>query len=175
MIASSPFLLVFRFVHIITGALWFGSVFLFALFVGPSAAKVGPAAGPLMHVLVKERKAAKVIKWLAIVAVSAGWIMWLYHANQAGLSTWWDWTEAKVLLLGGILATIAMFEGLHGVGNNVEKMVDIGDGIAASGGPPTPEQGAEMQRLGAAIQKASKIDLALLFFAVACMATARYW
>jgi len=88
LIASSPFLLVFRFVHIITGALWFGSVFLFALFVGPSAAKVGPAAGPLMHVLVKERKAAKVIKWLAIFAVSAGWIMWLYHANQAGLSTW---------------------------------------------------------------------------------------
>ena len=49
------------------------------------------------------------------------------------------------------------------------------DGIAASGGPPTPEQGAEIQRLGAAIEKASKIDLLLLFLAVACMATARYW
>ena len=61
------------------------------------------------------------------------------------------------------------------VGSNVEKLVDLGDGIAASGGPPTPEQGAEIQRLGAAIEKASKIDLLLLFLAVACMATARYW
>ena len=34
---------------------------------------------------------------------------------------------------------------------------------------------AETQRLGAAIEKSSKIDLLLLFLAVACMATARYW
>ena len=175
MIASSPFLLVFRFVHIITGALWFGSAFLFALFIGPAAAKVGPAAQPLMHVAIKERKTATVINWLAITAVSAGWIMWLYHANRAGLSAWFDLTEAKVLLVGGIFATVALFEGFHGVGHNVEKLVDLGDGVAASGGPPTPEQGAEIQRLGAAIEKASKIDLLLLFLAVACMATARYW
>ncbi len=128
-----------------------------------------------MHVAVKERKVAKVITGLAITAVSAGWIMWLYHANQAGLQAWWDLTEAKVLLLGGVLATIAMFEGLHGVGNNVEKLVDLGDEVAGSGGPPSPEQAAVMQRLGAAIERSSKIDLALLFLAVACMATARYW
>jgi uncharacterized membrane protein len=175
MIASSPFLLVFRFIHIIAGALWFGSAFLFALFIGPAAAKVGPASQPLMHVAIKERKAATVITSLAIIAVSAGWIMWLYHANRAGLSAWWDLTEAKVLLLGGILATIAMFEGLHGIGRNIEKLVDLGDGVAASGGPPSPEQGAEMQRLGMAIEKASKIDLLLLVLAEACMATARYW
>ena len=128
-----------------------------------------------MHVAIKERKAAKWITALSITAVTAGWILWLYHANRAGLSVWWDLTEAKVLLLGGILATVAMFEGIHGVGNNVETMVELGDEIAASGGPPSPKQGAEMQRLGAAIQKAGKIDLALLFVAVACMATARYW
>lgn len=175
MLASSTFFLVFRFVHIIAGALWFGSAFLFSLFLGPAAAKVGPASAPVMHVAVKERKVAKVITGLAITAVSAGWIMWLYHANQAGLQAWWDLTEAKVLLLGGVLATIAMFEGLHGVGNNVEKLVDLGDEVAGSGGPPSPEQAAVMQRLGAAIERSSKIDLVLLFLAVACMATARYW
>jgi uncharacterized membrane protein len=175
MVASSPFFLVFRSIHIIAGALWFGSAFLFALFIGPAAAKVGPASQPLMHVAIKERKAATVITSLAITAVAAGWIMWLYHANQAGLSAWWDLTEAKVLLLGGVLATIAMFEGLHGIGKNIEKLVSLGDAVAASGGPPSPEQGAEMGRLGAAIEKASKIDLLLLILAVACMATARYW
>ena len=175
MIASSPFFLVFRFIHIISGALWFGSAFLFALFVGPAAAKVGPASVPLMHVAVKERKVPQVITGLAITAVVAGWIMWLYHANQAGLSTWWDLTEAKVLLLGGLLATVAMFEGMHGIGHNVVKLVDLGDAVVDSGAPPSPEQMAETRRLGAAIEKASKIDLLLLFLAVACMATARYW
>ncbi len=148
MLASSTFFLVFRFVHIIAGALWFGSAFLFSLFVGPAAAKVGPASVPVMHVAVKERKVTTTITGLAITAVSAGWIMWLYHANQAGLQAWWDLTEAKVLLLGGVLATIAMFEGLHGVGNNVEKLVDLGDEVAASGGPPSPEQAAETRAAG---------------------------
>jgi hypothetical protein len=68
-----------------------------------------------------------------------------------------------------------MFEGWHGIGNNVEKLVDLGDAVAASGAAPSPEQMAETQRLGSAIEKASKIDLLLLFLAVACMATARYW
>jgi uncharacterized membrane protein len=175
MLATSPFMLVFRFIHIIAGAAWFGSAYLFSLFVGPAAAKVGPAAGSLMHVAVKERKVAKVIVGLSITAVTAGWILWLYHANQAGLSEWWSLTEAKVLLFGGILATIAMFEGMHGIGANIEKAVDLGDLIAASGAPPSPEQGAELERLGAAIEKASKIDLLLLFLAVTAMATARYW
>jgi uncharacterized membrane protein len=175
MLASSGFFLVFRPIHIIAGALWFGSAFLFALFIGPAAQKVGPSAGPLLHVAIKERKAAKWITGLAITAVTFGWLMWLYHAWDVGLSTWWDLTEAKVLFLGGVLGTIAMFEGYHGVGRNVEKMVDLGDEIAASGGPPTPEQGATMQRIGAALKSHSQIDLLLITLTVICMATARYW
>jgi uncharacterized membrane protein len=167
--------LVLRPIHILAGALWFGSAFMFSVFIGPSAAKVGPAAGPLLHVAIKERKASKWIARLAMIAVTAGWIMWAYHAWDAGLSLWWDTTEAKVLLVGGVLATIAMIEGLVGVGHNVEKMVDLGDQLAAAGGPPSPEQGAEMQRLGAAIAKHSKQDLVLLALAVLAMSTARYW
>jgi hypothetical protein len=54
-------MIVFRFLHIVAGVLWVGSAFLFVGFIGPSAAEVGPAAGPLLHAAVKERKVAKVI------------------------------------------------------------------------------------------------------------------
>ena len=54
-------------------------------------------------------------------------------------------------------------------------MVHLGDGVVARGGPPTPEEGAEMGRLQAAIKRASQIDLVLLVIAVSAMATARYW
>jgi hypothetical protein len=174
-VAESWFFLLFRPIHIITGALWFGSAFLFALFIGPAAAKVGPSAGPLLHVAIKERRAAAWITRLAVASVAAGWLMWLYHAQQTGLAAWWDFTEAKVLLLGGVIATVAMFEGWHGVGRNVERMVDVGDEMAAAGGPPPPERVAEMERIGAAIKKHSQIDLLLITLAVICMATARYW
>jgi uncharacterized membrane protein len=35
MIATSAFMLVFRFFHIVSGALWVGSAFIFVGFIGP--------------------------------------------------------------------------------------------------------------------------------------------
>jgi hypothetical protein len=80
-----------------------------------------------------------------------------------------------VLTIGAVLATIAAFLGALGVGRNVERLVDMSDTVAASGGPPTPEQQARIEHLGGEIEKHGKIDLVLLLLAVACMAMARSW
>ena len=170
-----PLMIVLRLFHIVGGALWFGSAFLFAGFVGPAAAETAPASGVVMSAVVKKRRVAEVIKWLAITTVIAGWAIWLKFAWSAGVDVWVTSTYGLVLTIGGVLATLAAYFGITGIGNNVEKLVSIGDEVAASGGPPTPEQGAEMARLGAEIQRHGKIDLALLFLAVAAMATAQYW
>ena len=130
MLAANLFMIVFRLLHIVAGVLWVGSAFLFVGFIGPSAAEVGPAAGPILHAAVKKRKVPKVITGLGITTV---------------------------------------------VGRNVERLVDMSDTVAASGGPPTPEQQARIEHLGGEIEKHGKIDLVLLLLAVACMATARYW
>ena len=176
MVAANSFMIVFRLLHIVAGVLWVGSAFLFVGFVGPSAAEVGPAAGPLLHVAVKKRKVAKVITGLGITTVVAGWILWLRDLNDFGsLSDWLGSHFGFVLTIGAVLATIAAFLGAFGVGRNVERLVDVGDAVAASGGPPTPEQQAMIEHLGAEIEKHGKIDLVLLVLAVACMATARYW
>jgi hypothetical protein len=169
-------MLVLRFVHVVAGALWFGSSFLFAGFVGPTAAELGPKAGPVMSALIKKRRAATVIAALAITTVVVGWALWL--KNAFGYPSVLDWVTSSfglVLTVGGVLATFAAYFGITGIGNNVEKLVEIGDEVAASGGPPTPEQGERMAHLGAEIQKHSRIDLVLLFLAVTAMATARYW
>ena len=169
-------MLVLRFFHVVAGALWFGSAFLFAGFVGPTAAELGPKAGPVMSGLVTKRRATKVIAGLAITTVAVGWALWL--KNAVAYPSVVDWVTSSfglVLTIGGVLATVAAYFGITGIGNNVEKLVDIGDEVAASGGPPTPEQGAQMAHLGAEVQKHSRIDLVLLFLAVTAMATARYW
>ena len=176
MVAVFPFMLVFRFLHILAGVLWVGSAFLFVGFVGPSAAEVGPSAGPLLHAAVKKRKAAKVITGLGATTVVAGWILWIRDITQyASLGDWLSTRFGLVLTIGGILATIAAIEGFLGVGRNVERIVDVGDSIATAGGPPSPEQQAEIGRLGAELEKSGKIDLVLLLLAVTAMATARYW
>ena len=169
-------MLVFRLLHIVAGVLWVGAAFLFVGFIGPSAAEVGPSAGPLLHAVVKKRKVAKVITGLSIVTVVAGWVMWFRNLDQFGsLGDWLGTNFGLVLTIGGVLATVAAVEGSLGVGRNVERLVDLSDEIAASGGPPSPEQQSQIQRVGAEIEKFGKIDLVLLLLAVAAMATARYW
>ena len=169
-------MIVLRLLHIVAGVLWVGSSFLFVGFIGPSAAEVGPSAGPLLHAVVKKRKVAKAITGLSTVTVLAGWVMWFRNLDQFGsIGDWLGTNFGLVLTVGGVIATVAAIEGSLGVGRNVERLVDLSDEVAASGGPPSPEQQSQIQRIGAEIEKFGKIDLVLLLLAVAAMATARYW
>jgi uncharacterized membrane protein len=174
---TEPFMLVFRFLHIVAGAAWLGSAFLFVGIIGPSAAEVGPAALPLMTVAVRKRKVHKVITYLGMTAVTAGWVMWFKHLSSYdwSLSEWVGTTFGLVLTIGGLIATATFFVGYLGVGRNVERLVDLGNQIHDAGGPPTPEQGAEMEKIQAGLEKFGKIDLLLLLLAITAMSTARYW
>ena len=170
------FMLVFRFLHIVAGVLWVGSAFLFVGFIGPSAAEVGRSSGPLLHAAVKGRKVAKVITGLGIVTVLAGWVMWLRNMDQyPSVGDWVGSDFGLGLTIGGVLATTSLILGYLGVGRNVERLVDLMDDVAASGGPPSPERQSQLQRVGTELEKFGKIDLVLLLLAVTAMATARYW
>ena len=174
--ATAPFMLIFRFFHILAGVLWVGSAFLFVAFIGPSAAEVGPSAGPLLTAAVKKRKAARVITGLGFTNVIAGWVLWLKNMSLYGsVGTWVTSRFGLVITIGGALATVAAFVGYLGVGRGVEELVDVGNEVAASGDMPTADQQARIDRLSAALETHGKIDLALLLLAVTAMATARYW
>jgi small-conductance mechanosensitive channel len=176
MVAIMPFMLVFRFLHIAAGALWLGRRSCSSGYIGPSAAEVGPAAGPLLSAAVAKRKVAKVVTGLAGTTVVAGWILWLHDMGDRGsLGDWLSSRFGLVLTIGGVLATIAFIEGSFGVGRNIERMVHVGDTVRASGGPPSPEQQAQLEHLGAELKRYGQVDLVLLLLAVAAMSTARYW
>jgi ribose/xylose/arabinose/galactoside ABC-type transport system permease subunit len=141
---------------------------------------VGPeVSGPLFQVLVAKMRVPKVITRLGMVTVTFGWLLWLKDLRDYsdwGLSDWVFHTHfGLVLTIGAILASLAFFEGYLGVGKNVERLTEMGGQIAASGGPPTPEQQSRMQKLQADIKKHGQQDLVLLLLAVFAMATARYW
>jgi hypothetical protein len=169
-------MIVLRTFHVLGGALWFGMAFLFTGFLGPAAGELGPKAGPVMSNLVKKRKIATVIAVLAITTVIAGWTLWLKNAlSYPSIGDWLTSPFGLVLTIGGVVATFAAQYGIRGIGNNVERLVEVGDEVAGSGGLPTPEQGARLAQLGAEIEKHSRVDIVLLFVAVFAMATARYW
>jgi ribose/xylose/arabinose/galactoside ABC-type transport system permease subunit len=176
MLATEPFMLVLRFLHIVAGALWVGSAFLFSGFIGPSAAEVGPSAGPLLGVLVHKRRLPRVIVSLSGVTVLAGWIMWLRNVDRyGGLDEWVGTPFGLGITIGAVFATIAFFVGMLGISKHVVQLVTLGEEIAGAGGPPSPQQAAEMGRLQTTLKTESQIDLLLLLVAVGCMATASYW
>lgn len=176
MIASAPFMLVFRLLHIVAGVLWVGSAFLFVGFIGPSATEVGPSAGPLLNAAVKKRKVVQVIIGLGVTNVLAGWVLWLRNMDLYGsLDNWVSSRFGLVITIGAVLATISLFVGAIGVGRNVERLVDLGNEMAESGAAPSTDQQARMGGLISALERYGKIDLVLLLLAVIAMATARYW
>ena len=179
MIATDGVMIVLRIFHITAGVLWVGSAFFFVAFLGPATGMVGPeVSGPLFGVLVTKMHVPKIITRLGVVTVGFGWLLWLKNLRDWdwSLSAWaWHYRPGLVLTIGGILASLAFFEGYLGVGRNVERLTEMGGQIAASGAPPTPEQHSTMEKLQAEIKKHGQQDLVLLLLAVLAMATARYW
>ena len=179
MIATDGLMIVLRIFHILAGVLWVGSAFFFVAFLGPAAGMVPPdVSGPFFQVLVNKMRVPKVITGLATFTVTFGWILWLKNLRDYdwNLSAWaWHYHTGLALTIGGILATFAYFEGYLGVGKNVERITELGGQIAASGGPPTPEQQSRMQKLQADVKKHGQQDLVLLVLAVIAMATSQYW
>jgi uncharacterized membrane protein len=173
---TSVYLIVFRIIHVMAAIAWGGSAFIFAVFLGPAATELGPAAGPVMNYLVAKRKLSDVILRIAAFTVVAG--LFLYWHDAGGFSGLGDFVGSAyglVLTIGALAGIGAFLEGLLVTKPNVTKLVAIGGALASSGGQATPEQMAEMGRLQAKMKTASRATLAMVGVAAFCMATARYW
>jgi uncharacterized membrane protein len=175
-LAAEPYMIVFRFLHILCGVLWVGSTFLLTVFLGPSAAEVGPSAGPILHKLVVERRMIKVITSLAVVTVSAGLFVYWHDWQLAGSLADFVGTDfGLALTIGAAFGIAAMIWGSTQVGAKLERLVHYADGAMPAEGPPPPEVIAELDRRGARLKVDGIVDLVLQLGAVIAMSTARYW
>jgi uncharacterized membrane protein len=176
LLAAEPYMIVFRFLHILGGVIWVGSTFLLTLFIGPSAAELGPDAGPMLHKLVVEKRVTQVITSIAIVTVSAGLFVYWHDWQLAGSLADFVGTDFGLALsIGAVFGIAAAIWGSTKVGAKIEQMVRYADGAMPAEGPPPPEVIAELDRHGAQLKTNSIIDLALQVGAVIMMSTARYW
>ena len=140
------YMVVLRIVHILAGVFWVGAALTTILFLQSTAREVGPAAGPFMAHLAGKKHLVDWVLRAAGLTILAGALM--YWRVSGGLD--WDWiTSAQGLSLTiGALCAIAAFSlGLSVVRPTIMATLAIGREVAASGGPPTPEQGAQLQAL----------------------------
>jgi hypothetical protein len=174
MIGTSTFFIVFRFVHIVAAILWAGSAFAFFVFVEPAIVAAGPAGGPIMGYMVEKRRLPIVVTSLSAFTVLGGIV--LYLKVSAGLDADYITSGPGIgFTIGALAGTAAFLTGLLAIKPTVDRLSALGARIQASGGPPSPEQGAEMERLAHRLHVLGRNDLILILVAVVTMATARYW
>jgi len=173
--ATATFMIVFRVLHIAAGVAWAGSVFLFVVLIQPSAAAIGPAAGPFMMELLGRRKLVTWLLSLGGTTVVAGLLLYWRDANGLdGLAAFASSRYGLALTIGALAAIAAFLVGLFGTRPNARRLLDL-VGRATPAGPPPPEVAQQIAGVQARLKVLARIALALIVVAVVAMATARYW
>jgi uncharacterized membrane protein len=170
---SLGILWLFRLVHILAGVFWVGGILMFGRFLFPAAQALGPAAGPVMDHLNRVRKLPQALMGAAFANVLSG--LGLYWNLTMGFQPEMMGTPPVMVFgFGGIMAISAVVLGLSVNAPTAKRMGALMAAVQAQGGPPKPEQAAELQRLQGRLGWALKVVMVLLVLTTAAMALARY-
>ena len=174
MLATDASMVFLRIVHIVTGVIWVGSLFVVVMFVQPSAATLGPAGAPFMSEL-RRRRFVDVVFIDAVFTVVAG--AFLYWRDWHRYPSFGDWIGSSFgtwLTVGALLAISGL---VVAAASRAPRSVDSspsGQQVAESGGPPTPETTARISALQRRLVVAERVSFSLVLLAVVAMASARY-
>jgi uncharacterized membrane protein len=158
-------LLFLRLVHIVSGVFWVGSIMMAVFFVEPTAKAFGHAGDRfLAHALFRQRL-MPVLVTAALLTVLAGGTM--YWIDSAGLRLDWITTHTGLgFTAGAVAALAALVIALVVLKPQFDRLSSLVDA--------TNEQQAEVDLDEGRLRRWSLIQVSLLIFAAAAMATARY-
>jgi uncharacterized membrane protein len=140
------------FLHVLFAILWAGGAISAGFFFIPSVLDAGPAGGAVMAGVVK-RRLPLVLTTSAFVVVLTGLRLYMLRFTAAWLTS----PEGLALTLGGLLGLGAFAIGIFVQKPTAERLATLGGQVAASGGPPTPEQAAELARLRARLGRVAVV------------------
>jgi uncharacterized membrane protein len=154
--------------HVFFAILWGGGAIVIGFFIVPSVIEAGPGGGAVMAGVFKR-------KFPVLMTVSA-FVVLLTGIRLYMLSFTGDWVTTP----RGIVLTLGTIAGLGAflIGVLVQRPVGmrmgaLGAEIAAKGGPPSPEQAAEMEALRTRMSRVARITAWHLVAAALLMASNR--
>jgi uncharacterized membrane protein len=167
-------LLVLRFIHIVASVCWAGGGFIFFLFVEPTAKALAPTGMQFVdHMVTKRRFSIFMVVSSTLTVLTGAVLIWQYASGN-----WLSYVKTGPGLgfaLGSMVGVAVYLVGMLGVNPRAIRLSKIGQEIQAAGGPPTPAQGAEMQKLDREMSVLGLADFLLVALALGLMATARFW
>lgn len=169
---SPTLIVVFRLVHIVSGAIWVGAVVFTTFFLMPSITAAGPAAGPFMKEFTQRKFPQVAMALMALTILSGLGLMWVMSARFTG--AWFSSPMGRVISFGAALTIVASVFGMVVTRPTAERMQKLAVEMQSAGGAPSASQAAAMKALQSRMSMASRVVAALLLLALAAMATARY-
>jgi hypothetical protein len=164
---------VLRLIHIGGGVFWVGATFFTEWFMGPAVAGLGPEGGRFMQRLMTQTRFPVAISVAPVLTMLSGIIMYVRDFSQYGGLDWLTRYEGLAFTIGGLaglLTLIPVFTMLRPAG---QRILELGQQMAAAGGPPSPAMLAEMQSWQEKRNTGGRLTALLLIIAVIGMATAR--
>jgi hypothetical protein len=165
-------ILTLRLLHIVSGVLWVGMVFLTTIFLIPALYESGPSGGPVMQALVR-RRLLTVAPLLGVITLLSGGV--LYGFVSGGFNTsYMRSTMGRTLGVGAAFAIAGYILGIAVLRPATMKAGALATSIATANENDRPAMSAELSRLRARAISSGRLVSALLVLAVAMMAIARY-
>ena len=163
-------LITLRIIHIFGGVFWAGASIFMAGMVEPAVRASAPESSRFMQALTTRTP-------FLLALAAAGWLttlsgLWLYWLIFKGINV--SYGYGLMLTVGGVAGLLGAAVGSSMQGQASSKMIALGKQITAAGGPPRPEQLAQMARLQQTLATGGRITAILLTIAVLGMAAAQY-
>ncbi len=168
------YLIFLRLVHIVCAIFWAGSVMYLALFIVPAVKALGPDGGKFMQQLSNTNKMPLVMTLAGTLTVIGGIL--LIERLSGGFSAGWFGTPHGIVIsIGMTFGIIAYLIGIFVNRPTVERIAAIGKAAAEKGGPPSPEQMQELQKMRTRLFSAVNYTAWLVLGAAITMSIARYF
>ncbi|MBW8010918.1 MAG: hypothetical protein FVQ83_06715 [Chloroflexi bacterium] len=164
--------IVLRIIHIFSGVFWVGVALFNIGFLQPTVQATGAEGQRVMQHLSGKTRFLIVTYLAATLNMLSGvWMYWDLSRFK------WEFTTASgkglFLTIGGTFGVLAWITVIFVIRNIFNQLGAIGHQIQTQGSPPTSEQGAELQALGARLSKVGTYVLVLLIIALLGMSTAQ--
>jgi hypothetical protein len=165
-------IIVLRLLHIVSGAFWVGSIVLAVLFIEPTAKAFGTTGERFLAYALFRMRLLPILVGAATVTIGTGAA--LYWIASGGLRVEWITTSTGLGFTAGALAALAAYAiALIVLKPQFDRLATLLDNPPASEvEAPSPLGESEMDE--AQLRRWSLIQVSLLLFAIAAMATARY-
>lgn len=160
--------IILRILHIAGAFVWAGFAFTNIAFLGPAVRASGPAGGTVMQNLLRT-SLLRAMQIAPLAVALSGLILFWYRSGGLSLDFFGSF-KGIVLTIGSLAGLAAFFEGMMIIGPTAARLRDLGGQIQAGGGPPKPEQMAQLQALQARMSSAAIRGAAMLVIAVFGMA-----